>query len=101
LCDTLKVLDLQITSFISFTVANVSQTQLLRGPNEDFQSNPRAALWRWRNNGGTWLPEPNRFYIFFLAKGIMSYRQIISIRLYVRLKGTFSLASRALVNTGE
>ena len=37
----------------------------------------------------------NCFYILFPAKGIMSYRQINSIRLYVRLKGTCSLASRA------
>jgi len=28
--------------------------KLLRGPNVDLWSNPRAALWRWRNNGGTW-----------------------------------------------
>jgi len=29
----------------------------------------------------------NNFYILFLAKGIVSFRQIISSRLYVRLKG--------------
>jgi len=29
----------------------------------------------------------------------MTYRQIVSIRLYVRLKGTCSLASRALLST--
>jgi len=28
--------------------------KLLRGPLEDLKGNPRAALWRWRNNGGTW-----------------------------------------------
>jgi len=28
--------------------------KLLRRPNEDLESNPRATLWRWRNNGGTW-----------------------------------------------
>jgi len=43
----------------------------------------------------------NSFYVLFPAKGIMSYRQIISIRLYVRLKGIYSLAGRALLNTGE
>ena len=40
----------------------------------------------------------NSFYILFHAKGIVSYRQIISSRLYVRLRGTCSLAGRALVN---
>jgi len=28
--------------------------KLLRGPNDDLWSNRRAALWRWRKNGGTW-----------------------------------------------
>jgi len=40
------------------------------------------------------------FYILFLAKGIVSCRQIISSRLYVRLKVCL-LAGRALLNTGE
>jgi len=31
----------------------------------------------------------------------MSYRQVISSCLYVRLKATCSLAGRALLNTGE
>jgi len=31
----------------------------------------------------------------------MSYRQIISSSLYVRLKGTCLLAGRALLDTGE
>jgi len=43
----------------------------------------------------------NSFDILFSAKGILSYGEIISSRLYVRLKGTCSLASRALLNTGE
>jgi len=43
----------------------------------------------------------NIFYILFPAKGDISFRQIISSRLYVCLKGTCSLASRALLNTGE
>jgi len=50
------------------------------------------------------VPEPyttNSFCILFPAKGIMSYRQIISSRLYIRLKITCSLTSRALINTGE
>jgi len=38
----------------------------------------------------------NSFYILFPAKGIMSYRQIISSRFYVCLKGTCSLACRSL-----
>ena len=37
----------------------------------------------------------------FPAKGIVDYRQIVSNRLYVLLKGTCSLADRALSNTGE
>jgi len=28
--------------------------KLLRVPHEDLHGNPRAALWRWRNNCGTW-----------------------------------------------
>jgi len=43
----------------------------------------------------------NSFYILFIAKGIVNYRQIISSNHYVRLKGTCSLADRALSNTGE
>jgi len=39
--------------------------------------------------------------MLFPAKGIMHYRQIISSRLYVRLTQIGSLASRALLNTGE
>jgi len=35
----------------------------------------------------------NSFYILFPAEIIMSYRQIISSHLFVRLKGTCSLAS--------
>jgi len=41
------------------------------------------------------------FYILFPAKGMVIYRQIISIRLYVRVKGTCSHAGRALLNTGK
>jgi len=40
----------------------------------------------------------NSFFILFPAEYIVSYRQIISSRLYVRLKGTCSLVSRALLN---
>jgi len=36
----------------------------------------------------------NSFHILFPMKGIMSYRQVTSSRLYVCLKGTCSLASR-------
>jgi len=43
----------------------------------------------------------NSFYISLSAKGIMSSRQINSSHLYLRLKGTCSLAGRALLNTGE
>jgi len=43
----------------------------------------------------------NNFYIVFPAKVIVSYGQIISSCLYVRLKRTASLGSRALSNAGE
>jgi len=43
----------------------------------------------------------NSFYILFLAKCIVSCRQIISSRLYVSLKKTCSLTVRALLNIGE
>ena len=43
----------------------------------------------------------NSIYNLFPAKSIVSYSRIISIRLYVRLKGTCSLVDRALLNTGE
>ena len=36
------------------------------------------------------------FYILFPVKGIVSYKQIISSCLFVRLKGTCSLAGQAL-----
>ena len=35
----------------------------------------------------------NRFHILFPAKGVVSYGQIISSSLQIRLKGTCSLAS--------
>jgi len=38
------------------------------------------------------------FYILFPAKGIVGYREIISSRLYICLKGTCSLAGWALLN---
>jgi len=36
-----------------------------------------------------------------LIRKSLSYRQIISRRLYIRFKRTCSLAGRALLNTGE
>jgi len=41
------------------------------------------------------------FTSLFPAKGIVSYRQIISSGRYVLLQGTCSLASRALLNTDK
>jgi len=41
------------------------------------------------------------FHMLFPAKCIVSYRQIISSRLYILLKGTCSLAGRELLNTDE
>jgi len=43
----------------------------------------------------------NSFYILFPAKCIVNYRELISSRLYVRLKGACSFAGRALLNTGQ
>jgi len=43
----------------------------------------------------------NSFYILNLAKCIVSYRQTISSRPYVRLKKACSLAGGALSNIGE
>jgi len=43
----------------------------------------------------------NSCCVVFPAKGIMSHRQAIFSRLYVRLKETCSLASRELSNSGE
>jgi len=43
----------------------------------------------------------NNFYILFPAKGIVSYRSVISSRFYVRRNRTCSLASQALYNTGN
>jgi len=51
--------------------------------------------WRYLNLTG------NSFYTLFPAKRSMSSRRIICSHLYVRLKETSSLASQALVNTGE
>ena len=43
----------------------------------------------------------NSSYILFPAKGIVSDRQIISIRLCICVKRACSLASRAISNTSE
>ena len=43
----------------------------------------------------------NSICFLFPVKGVVSYRQIISSRLYNRSKGTCSLASRTLLNIGE
>jgi len=45
-------------------------------------------------------PEPSR-NILLLAKGVIRCRQIISSRLYVRVKGTCSPTSREFSNNGE
>jgi len=29
--------------------------KLFKGPDENLWSHPKAALWRWRNNSGTWM----------------------------------------------
>jgi len=43
----------------------------------------------------------NKFYTLFPAKDVVSYRQVISISLYVYFKGTCSLSRRALLITVE
>ena len=68
-------------------------------PNEDL-NNPRATFRRW----GQWRYlnlTKNSFYILFPAESSVSYRQTISSRFYIRLKGTRSLAGGALLNTSE
>jgi len=84
--------------FSHHIMSEISDLIALR-PNEDLRSNPRAALWRWRNNGGTCTLLETAFSSCFLQK--VSWVQIISICLYVLLKGTCSLTSRELFNTGE
>ena len=42
--------------------------KLHRGPNEVLWGNPRAALWRWRKNGGTWTLLETGFTSYFLRK---------------------------------
>jgi len=42
--------------------------KLLRGPNEDILSNPRAALWRCCNNGDTWTLLGTAFPSYILRK---------------------------------
>ena len=74
--------------------------KLVREPNEELKSNPRAALRHKRNNGGTWTLLETDF-TSYPAKGIVSCRKVISSCLYVHLNGTCSLAGRALLNTGE
>jgi len=73
--------------------------KLPRGPNEGLLSNSRAAFWPHFDVDPTMAVlelYQKPFYILFPAKGIMSYRQIISSGLYDRSKGTSSLAGRAI-----
>jgi len=42
--------------------------KLLPGLNEDLWSNPRAALWRWNNNGGSWTLLETIVTSYFLQK---------------------------------
>jgi len=67
---------------------DVIETQTIRFAPQSFLAN-RSLLTR------------DSFYILFPRKGIVGYRQIISSSLHVLLKGTCSLAGRALSNTGE
>ena len=69
--------------------------KVTRGPHYGY---PRAALWRWHNKDGTLtLLERNSFYTLVPAEVIVSYRQVISGRLYVPSNGTCSLPSQALL----
>ena len=55
---------------------------------------------RWRNNGGTCTLLETAFTSYFPSK--ISYEfKANHFRLYVRFKGTCSLPSQALLNTGE
>jgi len=57
-------------SFVtSITLSQSHKLKLLRGPNEDLESTPTAALWSKRNNGGnTTSRDRNSFYSYFLRK---------------------------------
>jgi len=55
----------------------------------------RTQQWRYPNL------TRDSFSILFPAKGIVSYRQIISSSLYIHLIGTCSLAGRELLNNSE
>jgi len=62
--------------------SNCSENQI-----RTYKVNPRAALWRWRNNGCTWSLLETAFKSYFLRKVSWVNRQIIFRSLYVRLKG--------------
>ena len=51
-----------------FPVTQGLKLKLLREAIVDNQSNLRAALWRWRNNGGTWSLPETAFASYFLRK---------------------------------
>jgi len=53
---------------IRFLSGRGLKLKLLRGPNKNLQNNPRAALWRWRNIGGTWTLTERAFASYFLQK---------------------------------
>jgi len=61
-------------------------------PGRHYDADNPTQQWRYLNL------TRNSFHILFPAKSIISYRQIITSRLYVHLKGTCSLASRVLLN---
>jgi len=73
-----------------------SQTQIAPrvklGPMKQPEGCSMTRMQQWRYLNFT----RNSFYILFPAKCIVSYKQIISSRLYVRLKETCSLAGGAL-----
>ena len=75
--------------------------KLLRGPNEDLQSNPRAALWRWRNNGATCTLLEAAFKSYFLEKvSWVIGNSFQAFSKFVWKEHADSIASRALLNTG-
>jgi len=43
-----------VATAVNSLEARSLKLKLLRGPHEGVRGNPRAALWRWRNNSGTW-----------------------------------------------
>jgi len=90
------------SSFKVFFITQIGHTPGFSNSNcsegETRTKKNKAALWLWRNKGGTWSLLETTFTYFFPANGIVSYREFISSPFYVRFKWTCWLAGLALLN---